>query len=192
MKFAKDAVEHKNDTYASKYFKLHRLLKDGLYLYDTIRRDFYQVYNDADLGQAGKLKIVEQAKEGSEFTFPFAQAQGAKFRLTKGALFPILSAFRNMVEIDPETGEANWRGGFDSVLSLWKEVAPEVCRVTKTATQDIGYHPDALGKNRGHWSNMHKTIELFILRRQMAEVSASKAAAAATSAAPTKAKQKVS
>lgn len=176
-KFAKDAVEHKSNVQGSKYYRLHRLLKDGLRLYDTIRRDFYQVYNAADLGQAGKLKIVEQAKEGTEFSFPFAQLQGAKFRLTKGALFPIMAAFRNMVEVDPQTGEAQWRGGFNAVLELWKEVSPEVARVTKTAIQDIGYQPDALGKNRGHWSNMHKTIELFILRRQMAEVEAQKAAA---------------
>jgi hypothetical protein len=74
-----------------------------------------------------------------------------------------------MVEISPESGDARWREGFDEVLGLWKEVAPEVCRVTKTATQDIGYQPEVLGKNRGHWSNMHKTIELFLLRRQLAQ-----------------------
>lgn len=167
-KFSRDAEEHEDDLKGSKYFRLRTILKDALRLYDIIRRDFYEVYNDADLGSAGKLAIVEQARGDQQFSFPFASSEKAKYRLTKGALYPIFGAFRNMVEMDPETKDARWKGGFDEVLTLWREVAPEVCRVTKTATQDIGYQPEVLGKNRGHWSNMHKTIELFTLRRQLA------------------------
>ena len=165
-KFSRDAEEHEGNLAGSKYYRLRAILKDALVLYDVIRRDFYQVYNDADLGSAGKLSIVEQAREGATFDFPFGRLPASKYRLTKGALFPIFAAFRNMVEINP-SGEAQWRGDFDEVLALWRDVAPEACRVTKTATQDIGYQPEVLGKNRGHWSNMHKTIELFLLRREV-------------------------
>jgi len=169
QKFSRDAEEHEKDLKGSKYFRLRTILKDALKLYDIIRRDFYEVYNDAELGAAGKLAIVEQARGDQQFTFPFAGLAPSKYRLTKGALFPIFAAFRNVVEIDPDTGNARWREGFDEVLELWKDVAQEVCRVTKTATQDIGHQPEVLGKNRGHWSNMHKTIELFVLRRQLAQ-----------------------
>lgn len=168
QKFSRDAEENERNLKGSKYFRLRPLLKDALVLYDVIRYEFYQVYNDADLGAAGKLKIVEQARGNQEFTFPFANLPDAKYRLTKGALYPIFAAFRNLVEIDPLTGEARWHGGFEEVLALWDDVAEEVCRVTKTATQDVGHQPDVLGKNRGHWSNLHKTIELYILRRQLA------------------------
>jgi hypothetical protein len=168
QKFSRDAEEHESELSKSKYFRLRTILKEALMLYDTIRKDFYEVYNDAELGAAGRLNIVEQARGDQLFRFPFADLPPAKYRLTKGALFPIFAAFRNMVEIDPESGNARWTDDFDQVLGLWKDVAPEVCRVTKTAIQDIGNQPEVLGKNRGHWSNMHKTIELFVLRRQLA------------------------
>ena len=72
------------------------------------------------------------------------------------------------MKIDPKSGQAVWDGGFDSVIDLWKFAAPEICRATKDLIKDIGHKPDQLGKNRGHWSNMHKTVELFILRRAVA------------------------
>jgi len=162
-KFSVDANANKGNLKNSKYYKLRPLLKGGLRLFDTIRRDFYVKYNGADLGHAGKLRIVEQG----DFSFPFAQLPPANFRLTKGALYPIFAAFRNMVEIDKATGDARWRGGFDEALALWETVAPEVCQVTKSAIDDIGNQPETLGKHRGHWSNLHKTIELNLLRKQI-------------------------
>jgi hypothetical protein len=35
------------------------------------------------------------------------------------------------------------------------------------AIKDHGSNPDAIGKNRGVWSNMHKTLELRMLRREL-------------------------
>ena len=72
QKFSRDAEEHEKDLKGSKYFRLRTILKDALKLYDIIRRDFYEVYNDAELGAAGKLAIVEQARGDQQFTFPFA------------------------------------------------------------------------------------------------------------------------
>ncbi|PKP78507.1 MAG: hypothetical protein CVT81_04065 [Alphaproteobacteria bacterium HGW-Alphaproteobacteria-3] len=166
-KFSKDFDVNKDDLSQSKYLRLRPLLHEALVLYDRIRRDFRDVYNNEDLGSAGKLDIVEEAKGTRKFDFPFAGLQPAKYRLTKGALFPIFAAFRNKVEIDPKIGTARWSGGFLSVLDLWDSVAPELARQTKQATKDYGHKPDAIGKNRGHWTNMHQTVELHILRDQL-------------------------
>lgn len=166
-KFSKDFDEHRENPSSSKYQRLRPLLHDALVLYDHIRRDFREVYNSEDLGSAGKLDIVEEAKGNRKFDFPFAGLQPEKYRLTKGALFPIFAAFRNKVTIDPKTGLAAWDGGFQSVLDLWKSVAPELARQTKQATKDYGHKPDVIGKNRGHWTNMHQTVELHILRDQL-------------------------
>ena len=167
-KFSKDADEHKKDITKSKYYRLRNILRDALVLYDHIRHDFRDVYNDAKIGTGGKLDIVEQAHGDRKFEFPFARLSASKYRLTKGALFPIFAGFRNMVVLNEETGDAEWKGGFAAVIDLWKYSAPEICRATKDAIKDIGHKPDQLGKNRGHWSNMHKTVELFILRRTLA------------------------
>jgi hypothetical protein len=44
-----------------------------------------------------------------------------------------------------------WQDGFDSVLELWREVAPELLPQTGQASQELGRNPRALGKSRNHW-----------------------------------------
>lgn len=168
-KFSDDFDSADGDLSRSKYYRLKPILKDALTLFDNIRRDFRDVYNDADLGKAGALYIVEEAKGKSKtFDFPFAGLEPAQYRLTKGALYPIFAAFRNALKIDDD-GFVRWSRGFSGTLNLWKNVGPELAKQTKQATKDYGHKPDVLGKNRGHWTNMHQTVELHILRQRMKE-----------------------
>jgi hypothetical protein len=74
-------------------------------------------------------------------------------RLTKGASYPILAAFGNMVVQD--NGGAAWSGGFKSVLKLWSDAGPELVEGTYNATKEIGRMPDQFGKNRKHWDHLH-------------------------------------
>jgi len=165
-KFAQDFSEHPNKK-NSKYHKLRPLLLDALRLHDTIRHDFRELHNRSG-GQAGKLKIIEEASVRREkFEFPFSGSEASKYRLTKGALYPILAAFRNCVDIDARTGQAYWIDGFKAVLDVWKEAGPELVAEMMQAIKDHGSNPDAIGKNRGVWSNMHKTLELRMLRREL-------------------------
>lgn len=164
-KFSLDADAAEKGEKESTYLKLRPLLNEALVLYDRIRHDFREVYNKAGLGSAGSLEIVEgPLKGGKKFEFPFAGLEPEECRLTKGALYPIFAAFRNKVWIDPETGLAKWEGGFQSVLDLWDSAAAEIAQQTKSAVKDYGRKPDLLGKSRGHWNNMHKTVEVHILR----------------------------
>lgn len=167
-KFSDDFDATADEPTKSKYRRLRPILKEALALYDTIRSEFRTVYNDNDLGKAGKLDIVEEAKGKTKaFDFPFSGHAPAEYRLTKGALFPIFAAFRNTVGFDEKSGLAYWKGGFSAAVGLWMSVAPELAKQTKQATKDFGHKPDVLGKNRGHWTNMHQTVELHILREQM-------------------------
>lgn len=165
-KFSDDADRAKGELSRSTYHRLRPLLREALVLFDTIRRDFREVYNNLKLGSAGKLDIVEGDGGNRTFDFPFAGLEPAKYRLTKGALYPIFAAFRNKVT-EGENGNAAWIGGFAEVLSLWQQVAPELIRQTRQALDDIGHKPDQIGKNRGHWNNMHQTVELTILRNEL-------------------------
>lgn len=163
-KFSDDAEAHEMDPEYSTYRKLWPILKEALILYDHIRRDFRDVYNREKLGIAGGLDIVERARKGKKYDFPFGGLPLSEYRLTKGALYPIFAAFRNKVWINPETGLAEWDGGFQSVLDLWHSTAVELARQTQAATKDYGRKPDTLGKSRGHWNNVHKTVEVHLLR----------------------------
>jgi hypothetical protein len=162
-KFAEDYETHKKKIKNSKYHKLRPILGDALVLYDYIRHDFRSIHNEAG-GRAGKMNIIEESVR--QLDFPFAQLPANKYRLTKGACYPMLAAFRNMIELD-ESGNAKWRGGFRSVLRLWKEAGPELVAETDNATEDIGRTPDHLGKNRKHWDGLHVKLQNRLLRAQL-------------------------
>lgn len=166
-KFAIDYEEHKDKVENSKYHRLRPLLKDGLALYDRIRADFRSIHNKAG-GSAGKMNIIEEAssKRGT-FDFPFANLSPSEYRLTKGATFPILAAFRTYVEENPKTGNARWRGGFERVLEVWDELAPNLVEETFQLTKEGIRNPDQIGKNRKHWANLYMRLQVRLLQEQL-------------------------
>ena len=178
-KFSEDFDAHVEAREGSTYWRLRPVLREALILYDHIRRGFRDVYNDARLGNAGALDIVEHAKGPRKYSFPFSNLPDSEWRLTKGALYPLFAAFRNKVCINPETGLAEWEGGFASVMTLWDDIKVELATQTKAALKDYGRKPDILGKSRGHWNNVHKTLENRMLREFKRSVSEGSALARA-------------
>lgn len=163
-KYADDFKKNKNQSGNRVYAALEPLLIEGLELYDCIRHDFRYIFNNNISKAGGRLRIVEEApKTKGEYDFPFANLQPEKYRLTKGAAYPIFAAFRNCVVYNRHTHVCEWRGGFDSVLDMWNRIGPELVRETFEATKDIGRTPDALGKNRSHWANLHRVVRLDVL-----------------------------
>lgn len=172
-KYGDDFTEHREMPGERKYAKLEPILPDILALYDIIRRDFLRVHSEAVNLHGAKLKIVEEAgKKLGTFRFRFAQLASHERRLTKGAAYPILAAFRNYVQLNPSTGLAEWVGGFEHIKSVWKETAADLVVETREATKAIGNSPDALGKNRNHWSNLYRTVENHFLREEISRLQA--------------------
>lgn len=168
-KFADDYDQNERSLKNSKYYRLRHLLTDGLVLYDLIRHDFREMRNE-DGGRAGKMKIVEEASERrGTFDFPFARIKGGQYRLTKGATFPILAAFRSYVTISDKTGDAEWRGGFERIRRLWKEVGPSLVDETYQLTRDGIRNPDQVGKNRKHWGTLYMRLQVQLLQEQLQE-----------------------
>lgn len=139
------------------YERLQPILKDILVLHDLVRRDARRYWNEAG-GKYGAFSFVEDKKK-TEFSFPFAGGS-SKYRLTNGAAYPMIAAFRWLVEEDPNTGDARWRGGFDSVRNRWEKTAEELIRVTAQANTELGRNPNAIGKSKNHWANLHARVAM--------------------------------
>jgi len=139
----------------SKYEALAPILQDVLTLHDTISFEARELHNAAG-GRGGRLAFMEQRQRGT-FKFAFIDKE-SKFRLMKGALFPMLGAFRWKVEIDPSSKKAAWRDGFDSVLDLWRSVGSDLMAASQAASEELGRNPNAMGKSRNLWSNLHSTV----------------------------------
>lgn len=166
-RFGDDFEKHRLDPENRVYSKFEPLLPEILALYDIIRRDFLRIYDSVVSKHGSKLKIVETAPAGQSFKFVYANLQDHNRRLTKGAAYPILGAFRNYVELD-KNGKARWIGGFEKVKSVWEEVGPQLVKETKDAIDSVGNAPDQLGKDRQHWANLFKTVKLHHMEERLA------------------------
>lgn len=136
------------------YEKLRPILKDILVLHDTISIEARELHNKAG-GKGGKLAFVESRKRG-KYEFPFV-GEESETRLTRGALLPMLGAFRWMV-IEDENGEFTWKGSFEDVLDLWRETGAELMRATQSTSDDLSRQPNLIGKSRNHWATLHSTV----------------------------------
>lgn len=145
------------ETRPETYEKLRPLLKDILILHDTIRRDSKKYWNDSG-GKFGNLAFVETRARG-EFEFPFTRKKD-NARLMNGALYPMLAAFRWLVEEDPRSKAFRWRGGFEAVMKRWEASAEELMRMTYLVSQELGRNPNAIGKSRPHWGNLHTRVAM--------------------------------
>lgn len=176
--FPNEQTEHPVRAYTSKaqvlanykknqerYEKLRPILRDILILHDTIAFEGRDKQNAAG-GKGGKLEFVEKRKRG-QFDFWFS-GKKSRYRLTGGALFPMLAAFRWMVAINPTTGLAEWRGGFSAVKTLWDKTGPELMRATQNTSVELGRKPYAIGRSWNHWASLHKTVANADLMRRAA------------------------
>ena len=169
-RFADDFEQARKHNRPRKYAALEPLLLDALDLFDRIRHDFRALYNIHVGKGGGRLNIVEEANARiKQFSFPNSGQTSEKYRLTKGAAFPIFGAFRNFVEYDPATNTARWIGGYDQVKEVWTSVGPELVKETKSSIDEFGRNPDNLGKSRPHWATLHRIIENRLLRMQLQE-----------------------
>src|SRR5262249_40802294 len=107
---------------AKQYEQLRPILKDILTLHDMISLGGPPEHNKAG-GKAGHLAFVETRERG-QFDFVFTGKKSTA-RLFAGALFPMLAAFRWMVQSN-RSGRIEWKGGFASVKTLWTETGAEL------------------------------------------------------------------
>jgi hypothetical protein len=141
----------------AEFLKLRPLLKDILALHDLIQIEFAPVHVKGG-GKPRLLKIIDKKEEDEKRSFHFTfTGKQAKERLQTGALYPMLAAFRWMVEEGP-SGDYRWRGGFDNVLKRWRDTAPDLVRKTYERSKELGGNANAIGKSRTHWDTLHQTV----------------------------------
>jgi len=143
-------LAHKDD-----YRQMVDILPDILTLHDTIQFEARDLYNKTG-GSAGNLTFMEGRKRGKH-QFPYI-GEVASYRLARSALLPMLASFRWMVEEDPDTGRFRWKGGFNDVLALWRDVAPKLVQQTQSTNTANGRKVHAIGRSSNHWETLHATV----------------------------------
>ena len=142
------------------YRKLRPLLLDILKLHDYVQLKTPDLYNEKYGGKGRRLAFFQNRKRGM-YNYIFIGRTG-KTRMADGALYPILGAFRFLVE-DKGT-HFGWKlGSFDKVQDFVDKVGAELIMATKNTSDSRDKNPNAIGKDDTHWQNLYKTVALEYL-----------------------------
>ena len=141
-------------SHVEEYQVLDSVLPDILSLHDLISLEARDLHNKSG-GRAGHLAFVESRSHG-KYDFHFIASKG-DYQLSKGALFPMLAAFRWMLSRGPD-GQIAWIGGFESVVQLWRDVGQELMKATQATSDEVGRKANAIGRSKNHWANVHNIV----------------------------------
>jgi AIPR protein len=180
------AADHKRgclrrfDQDQESYDKLAHLLPDMLHLYDLVRSDARDRYNETGKGKrGGRLRIMtsKKRKDGSTkddaLFFPFLRIGKASYgrqgtwELVYPATFAILAAFRNFLTLG-EDGKYQWKGGVEAVEKAWQDLGAELVIACHETAVTLPEHKMAvlLGRNRPLWTVLHKTVREYLTRQE--------------------------
>lgn len=83
-----------------------------------------------------------------------------KYLVPKGILYPIVGAFRALIQVDTVTGNYSWvRDPFEA----WDKLGPKLVAIVLDEKED---NPEYLGKSKNLWSNLFKEMLLYRLNIQ--------------------------
>jgi hypothetical protein len=155
------------------------LVMEILELHDIISSTGVAKYNDRGAKRGGGLawvrgKVQRKTKEGlvwmdRTYTFTFLGTTG-KTALYRGALIPMLGAFRCVIEEDPETGYYRWKIPFAEVKAMWNDLGGVLMERTQASSEELGRKPDAIGKSQNHWGVLYSTVTARFLRNEMEKI----------------------
>ena len=168
------------------YNKLAPLLPDMLHLYDLVRSDARDRYNETGKGKrGGRLRVMTSRKSGQSgkatedaLFFPFLRVgksygKHGTYELTYSATFAILASFHNFI-VKAEDGTYRSKGGFNAVLPHGARSEPNSSSRARTPAR---HSPSTrwrvlLGRNRRLWNGLHKIVKEYLTRRQAEEKTA--------------------
>jgi hypothetical protein len=149
------------------YKKLYPLAQQLLLLFDHIQLKLPELYNKArgqtggvTGGKFGKLTGVayREGKPVSELYFLSTQS---KYGVPAGFVFPILGAFRALLE--PRNGKYVWGGGLDPVKLLDGDVGLKLADTIGTFALEA-QNPSKTGKSPLVWQACYQSVEVAYLR----------------------------
>ncbi|MHC4534623.1 MAG: AIPR family protein [Planctomycetota bacterium] len=154
------------------YLKLKPLLKDILYLYDYVQQKSKIFYNSAYGGKGGGLSFFKSYKKPKKkprrkYKLIFTDTE-TEYVLYDGALYPILGAFRYLVEQKDGENCFSWKvKSLREVKKLFEEVGGYLIYATKNTSDTHGKNPNAIGKDEGHWDNLYNKVGMAFLEKTM-------------------------
>lgn len=150
------------ETIDNPYVKMSRIIPDIFALYEHLETNIGKYYSEAvKNGQYGRTIGVSVKKEGAEpFRSKFMN-QEIRYATPNGFLYPIMGAFRAVIE-EGEDGYYRWKCG--NPITRLDNIGPELVTSVVDMSRELGNNPNATGKNKTIWQNLYMTVLMSTIK----------------------------
>ena len=144
------------ETIDNPYVKMSRIIPDIFDLYEHLEMHIGDYYSDAvKNGQYGRTVGVSVKRDGADpFKSKFMN-QNIRYATPNGFLYPIMGAFRALIE-EGEDGYYRWKKGHP--ITMLDKIGSELVTSVVDMSRELGNNPNATGKNRTIWQNLYMTV----------------------------------
>ena len=105
-----------------------------------------------------KKKMSKYVGEDDIINYSVFGNQPMNYVLPKGLIFPIVAAFRALVQVDKSTQEYSWK---ISPELIWNKLGGKLINIIMTSAEDLSDSPDAVAKSPTTWDLLYKEILLY-------------------------------
>lgn len=162
-------------SYTGKEYSLKKFLDQGKGTREVIIQkmgaiipDIFALWDKVEVElpvKAGQTRHRYGSKKYSKYTGAVVgktmfSETAIRYLVPKGIIYPIVGAFRALIQIDEVTGEYSWKR---NVFEAWELMGPKLVGIVLDEKED---NPEYLGKSRNLWSNLFKEMLLYRMNIQ--------------------------
>lgn len=135
--------------------KMQPIVGDIFALWDTVECEFPKMVqkNKHYYGAKKYAKYSDGAIIGQSM---FGQ-NDIRYIVPKGILYPVVGAFRALVQVDAETGMYSWK---KDPKEVWDALGGQLAAIVWDEKEE---NPEYIGKSKNIWSNLFKEVLLYTL-----------------------------
>ena len=121
-------------------------------LYEIIETSFASVSIQA--GKRYGTRKYSKFDDNNKVGDSLFEQKPLQYLVPKGIMYPLIGAFRSLVQIDSEIGY-RWQ---KNPVDVWKAIGPKLVGLILDEKTE---NPDVLAKNTNLWSNLFKEVYIY-------------------------------
>jgi hypothetical protein len=139
-------------------YRMKPIIPQVFRLWDTVEREF-PLKSASAKKKYGSKKYAKYDNGKVVGTALFSQKE-LKYLVPKGIIYPVVGAFRALIDIDPITKCYRWKA---DPIEVWNILGTKLATIVLEEKED---NPEYLGKSGNLWSNLFKEVLIFTFSLQ--------------------------